>query len=351
LHEASARLQHPNIVAIHEVGEEAGQPFFSMDCVEGRNLADDARERPRTAREAARLLQIVAEAIHYAHSQGIVHRDLKPSNILIDASGEPRITDFGLAKRYGVPPSGGGASNHPSMPDVSCHAPAEAGTPNEDLTLTGQVLGSPSYVPPEQASGKRGQVGPRTDIYALGAILYYLLTGRPPFAAETITETLRQVMDGEPVPPRMLNPSLPKDLETICLKCLEKEPARRYASAQDLADELGCFLRDEPVRGRPVSSPERLWRWCRRYPAVATLSGAVLVLLVALAAGALAAALRIDTARETAVRERDRAERTVVQLELQRAEELFQSGQTAPALRYLADLLRRSGLWQLSPLW
>jgi WD40 repeat protein/serine/threonine protein kinase len=334
---AAARLQHPNIVAIHEVGEEAGQHFFSMDCVEGRNLADDARERPRTARQSARLLQTIAKAIHYAHGQGIVHRDLKPSNILIDADDEPRITDFGLAKRL----VGMRATASHSISEKNTDIVEPVPTDDLSLTLTGQVLGSPSYVPPEQAAGKRGPVGPRADIYALGAILYYLLTGRPPFAAETITDTLRQVMDGEPVSPRLLNPSLPKDLETICLKCLEKEPARRYASAQDLADELGCFLRDEPIRARPVSSPERLWRWCRRYPAVAVLSGAVLVLLVALAAGSLLAALRINAAREAAVRERDRSERTVVQLELQRAEKLFQSGQAAPALRYLADLLRR----------
>lgn len=332
---AAARLQHPNIVAIHEVGEEAGQHFFSMDCVEGRNLADDARERPRTARQVARLLQTIAEAIHYAHGQGIVHRDLKPTNILIDAAGEPRITDFGLAKQLNT--------GHWTLntPEGRGDPSSVSSVQSSDLTLTGQVLGSPSYVPPEQASGKRGQAGPRSDIYALGAILYFLLTGRPPFAAEAITDTLQQVLNDNPVSPRLLNPSLPKDLETICLKCLEKEPARRYASAQDLADELGCFLRDESIQARPVSAPERLWRWCRRHPAVAALSGVVLVLLVALTAGSLLAALRINTARGTAVRERDRAETTVLQLELRRAEELFQSGQSAPALRYLADLLRR----------
>jgi serine/threonine-protein kinase len=184
---AAARLQHPNIVAIHEVGEEAGQHFFSMDCVEGRNLADDARERPRTARQSARLLQTIAKAIHYAHGQGIVHRDLKPSNILIDADDEPRITDFGLAKRL----VGMRATASHSISEKNTDVVEPVPTDDLSLTLTGQVLGSPSYVPPEQAAGKRGPVGPRADIYALGAILYYLLTGRPPFAAETITDTLR----------------------------------------------------------------------------------------------------------------------------------------------------------------
>jgi serine/threonine protein kinase len=214
--EAAANLNHPNIVAIHEIGQQEGQHFFSMDYVEGQNLAEFVRTKPLAPKDAAKYLKIIAEAIQYAHERGILHRDLKPSNILIDQSGQPRITDFGLAKRM----SG-----------------------DSDLTISGQVLGSPNFMPPEQASGKRGQIGPHSDIYALGAILYYLLTARPPFAAESMTETLQLVVTMEPPSPRLLNPTVPRDLETICLKCLSKEPERRYKSAAELAAELARFLR------------------------------------------------------------------------------------------------------------
>lgn len=310
---AAAQLQHPNIVGIHEVGEQDGQQFFSMAYVDGPNLSDYAREEPITARHAARSLQTIASAIHYAHEHGIVHRDLKPSNILIDPTGEPCITDFGLAKRL---------------------------SSDAELTVTGQVLGSPNYLPPEQASATRGPVGAHTDVYALGAILYHLLTGRPPFAAETITDTLQQVMDTEPVSPRLLNPSVPKDLETICLKCLEKDPGRRYGSARALTDELGRFLNDEPIRARPIGTAARLWRWCRRKPALASLSGAVAVLLVTIALGSLWAALRVETARDVAVQERDRAERTVHELELQTAERFLGEGDSSSAVAILARMLR-----------
>src|SRR5438034_5189930 len=277
--QAAARLQHPNIVAIHEVGDHAGQPFFSMDYVEGQNLADFARDHPLTTRHAAQLLKTIAEAIHYAHQQGIVHRDLKPSNILIDAAFEPHITDFGLAKQL----------------------PLKSEIRNQkseiDLTLSGQVLGSPSYIPPEQASGKRGAIGPHSDIYSLGAILYHLLTGRPPFCAETITATLRLVAESDPISPRLLNPSVPRDLETICLKCLEKEPAKRYPTPQALAEDLNRFLRNEPIRTRPVSQPEKLWRWARRKPAFQATSFVAVALLLAVAIGSPIAVFRINQAR------------------------------------------------------
>jgi WD40 repeat protein len=321
---AAAQLQHPNIVAIHEVGEQDGQQFFSMAYVNGPNLSKYAREEPITARHAARLLQTIATAIHYAHEHGIVHRDLKPSNILIDPTGEPCITDFGLAKRL---------------------------TSDAELTVTGQVLGSPNYLPPEQASATRGPIGARTDIYALGAILYHLLTGRPPFAAETITDTLQQVMNIEPVSPRLLNPSVPKDLETICLKCLEKDAGRRYASAQALAQELNRFLHDEPIRARPIGAAARLWRWCRRKPALASLSGAVGVLLVTIALGSLWAALRVETARDVAVRERDRAERTVHELELQTAERFLGEGDSSSAVAILARMLRDEPTNRMAASW
>jgi len=242
--EAAANLRHPNIVAIHETGEQEGRHYFSMEFVQGRNLSEIAAEGPLPARRAAQYARIVAEAIHYAHEQGVLHRDLKPSNVLIDENDQPRITDFGLAKR----------------------ARGDFG-----LTVTGQLLGSPNFMPPEQTSGKSGKVGPASDVYGLGAIVYHLLTGRPPFQAETIEDVLRQLHEAEPVAPRLLNPSIPRDLETIYLNCLEKDPAKRYESARDLADELGRFLRDEPIQARPVSAPEKIWRWCRRKPVVASL--------------------------------------------------------------------------------
>ncbi|MBX3733298.1 MAG: serine/threonine protein kinase [Verrucomicrobiae bacterium] len=242
--EAAARLQHPNIVAIHETGEQEGQPYFSMDYVPGGNLAALVREKPLPAKAAARLVRTLAEAVHYAHEQGILHRDLKPSNILLDDAGQPRITDFGLARRV---------------------------EKDSFLTVTGQVLGSPNFMPPEQAGAKL-KSGRHSDVYALGGILFHLLTGRPPFLAETVPETLQQVLQHEPVSPRLLNPSVPEDLATLCLKCLEKEPGRRYATATELAKELARFLQGEPVQARPVGRAVRVWRWGRRRPALASLA-------------------------------------------------------------------------------
>jgi len=251
--EAAARLQHPNIVAIHQTGEHDGQAYFSMEYVPGGNLAALVREKPLPPRAAAQLVQTLSEAVHYVHDQGILHRDLKPSNILLDDSGQPRIADFGLARRV---------------------------EKDSFLTVTGQVLGSPNFMPPEQA-GVQLKAGRYSDVYALGGILFYLLTGRPPFLGETVAETLDQVRHNEPVSPRLLNPAVPRDLETICLKCLEKEPGRRYATARELAGELTRFLQGEPVQARPVGRPEKFWRWCRRRPALAGLAG-LLMLAVAL---------------------------------------------------------------------
>ena len=270
---AAASLQHANIVAIHEVGAHEGMPFFAMDFIEGQSLARLAAGQPLPAARAARYVKIVAEAIHYAHEHGILHRDLKPSNVLIDPFDQPRVTDFGLAKRL----------HHDS-----------------ELTLSGQVLGSPNYMPPEQAAAKRGLVGRRSDVYSLGAILYHLLTGRPPFVGETLTDTLQEVVNTEPVSPRLLNPSVPRDLETLCLKCLEKEPARRYQTAQALAEDLGRFLRNEPIQARPVGPVEKLWRWCRRKPLVASLGATTLVLLLAVAVGSPIAIYRINQERQRA---------------------------------------------------
>jgi eukaryotic-like serine/threonine-protein kinase len=256
--EAAASLQHPNIVAIHEVGEDQGRHFFSMDYVQGRSLAGMVRDGPLPARGAARYVRTLAGAVQYAHGRGIIHRDLKPSNVLIDQNDEPRITDFGLAKRL---------------------------SSDSDLTLSGQVVGSPSYLSPEQAAGKGSRVGPASDVYALGAILYHLLTGRPPFQAESLTTLLKEVLEAEPVGPRRLNASIPRDLETICLKCLEKDPAGRYGTAQALGDDLGRYLNSEPIQARAVGMLGRGWRWCRRKPALAGALAACLGILVLGVAG------------------------------------------------------------------
>lgn len=256
--EAAARLEHPGIVPIYEVGEHDGQHYFSMGFVDGESLADRVRRGPLPAREAASLVKDVAEAIEYAHQHGIVHRDLKPGNILLTRDGHPRVTDFGLAK----------AIEHDS-----------------GLTASGQVLGTPSYMPPEQAAGRIREVGPLSDLYSLGAVLYCLLVGRPPFQGVTVMETLKHVVESTPVSPRLLNPSVDRDLETICLKCLEKTPAHRLVSAGELAEELRRYLAGEPIRSRRVNAATRLWRWCKRKPLAAALVASVLVLGVAIAAG------------------------------------------------------------------
>jgi serine/threonine protein kinase/tetratricopeptide (TPR) repeat protein len=336
--EAAANLDHPNIVPIHEVGEHAGRHFFSMKLVEGGSLAErlagekerkgereqdaatsgfssapfppfspagkfarsgagfqpaagassprsdhgqDARQdrleacptakaAPPSLRASAELLATVARAVHHAHQRGIIHRDLKPSNILLDRDGQPHLTDFGLAKLLRK----------------------ESG-----MTLSRDVMGTPNYMAPEQASGHAREVTTAADVFSLGAILYELLAGRRPFQGETAVETLNQVINAEPPPPRLLNPQVPRDLETICLKCLEKEPARRYDSAQDIAEELERFHQDEPILARPAGTAEKIWRWSRRNPKVAGLAGSVVLLLVVVAVVSTTAAIRIAGAR------------------------------------------------------
>jgi WD40 repeat protein len=256
----AAKLHHPGIVGIHEVGEHEGWHYFSMDYVEGQSLANAVRDGPLPAIRAAHCLRDVAQAVQYAHSQGVLHRDLKPSNILIDLADRPRVTDFGLAKEL---------------------------TNRAELTLSGQIVGSPNFMSPEQAAGGSAKVGACSDVYSLGAILYQMLTGRPPFVAETLTETLHQVANAEPLRPRALNLSVPRDLETICLKCLEKEPDKRYATAQAVAEETERFLRNEPILARPVGRVEKAWRWCRRKPVLTGWIAACLLLLVGGASGVL----------------------------------------------------------------
>lgn len=313
--EAAAHLQHPNIVAIHEVAEHEGQHFFSMDYVEGKSLAEIIRHTPLPAAEAASYVKTIAEAIHYAHQRGILHRDLKPSNVLIDSSNQPRITDFGLARKM---------------------------TLESDLTLTGQVLGSPNFMPPEQAAGRIAQFGPPSDVYSLGAILFCLLTGRPPFVAETLADTLEHVRHSTPLSPRILNPSIPRDLETICLKSLEKDPRRRYGTAQELADELARFLAGEPIHARPVTKIEKAWRWSRRHPAVSGLSAGLLIVAVAGFAAITRQWQRAERNAEAERVQRQRAEDISARFEIERAEDAFESGASAIALAHLARVLQQN---------
>jgi hypothetical protein len=278
--EAIARLQHPNIVQIYEVNEAGGLPCFSLEFCAGGSLERRLNGTPLPPREAALLVETLARAMAAAHQKGIIHRDLKPANVLLAEDGTPKITDFGLAKR---------------LDEAS-------------RTASGAVLGTPSYMAPEQAAGKGKEVGPAADVYALGAILYECLTGRPPFRAATALDTLVQVVSDDPVPPTQLQSRTPRDLETIALKCLQKDPRGRYASAEALADDLGHYLRGEPIQARPIGVAERLWRWCRRNPRVALLSGAVAGLLIVLAVGGLTAAFLINQSRREIVRQKDVAE-------------------------------------------
>jgi mono/diheme cytochrome c family protein/predicted Ser/Thr protein kinase len=254
--EAAARLHHPNFVQVFEVGQVNDRPFFSMEYVDGGSLAQHLAGKPLPPRRAAELAETLAHAIHAAHDCGIVHRDLKPANILLSADGVPKIGDFGLAKRLD----------------------AETGH-----TQTGEILGTPSYMAPEQAEGRKNEIGPATDVYALGTVLYEMLTARPPFKGATALESLRQVMHVEPTPPSKLTAGVPRDLEAICLKCLEKAPRQRYATARALAEDLGRFLEGRPVSARSSGPLRRAWKWARRHPrGVAAVAGlCVLTLLTA----------------------------------------------------------------------
>jgi serine/threonine protein kinase/WD40 repeat protein len=300
--EAVARLQHPGIVQIYEVGDYQGLPFFSLEYVEGGSLHHKLRRTPLPPSASAHLTALLASAVQAAHDKGILHRDLKPANILLSPTDEagvaigdrtasptsvskycPKIGDFGLAKK---------SDTEPGTP-IRERVEIGGGT---GLTATGAVMGTPSYMAPEQAHGRSKYVTAAADIYSLGAILYELLTGRPPFLGTTATDTLLQVISDEPVRPRQLNPTTPRDLETICLKCLQKEPNKRYDTAQALADDLGRFQKGEPIRARPVGRMERAWLWSRRHPVAVVLTVLFLVLLF----GGLYAAHRYMDQRNTA---------------------------------------------------
>ena len=273
--EAAAILDHPGIVPIFEVGEHDGHHYFSMGYVEGESLASRLLKGPLPSRAAAALILKVAEAIAYAHERGVVHRDLKPGNILLDGSGTPRVTDFGLAKIV---------------------------LGDSTLTASSKIMGTPSYMPPEQAGTNRGAIGPAADVYALGSTLYAMVAGRPPFHAATPMDTLLQVLSDDPVSPRSLNPTVERDIETICLRCLEKDPARRYASAAALAEDLRRYLDGKPILARPVGAPERAWRWARRKPALAAALGATALLLIAITAISTISAGRLKVERDSVLK-------------------------------------------------
>jgi len=318
---AAAQLNHPDIVSLHESGEVRGTNFFTMRLVEGDTLAAHIKaarpggglapvcQAPPLSSPAsiAALLIKIARAVHHAHQRGILHRDLKPSNILIDPQGEPHVADFGLAKM---------------LSDDSA------------VTFTESVLGSPNYMAPEQASGKRGELTTATDVYGLGAVLYEALTGSPPFVAATPVETIRKVVDEEPAAPRKLKPGLDADLETICLKCLQKSPAARYRTAEELADDLERWQQGLNIRARPVGPMGAAWRWSRRHPGFVLLGAALLVSLVALAASSTIAAWRIRSANL-------RTEELVTRMQMSKAEDLFSEGETTKGLAMLAHVVSR----------
>jgi tRNA A-37 threonylcarbamoyl transferase component Bud32 len=258
--EAVARLQHPNIVQVFDTGLRDGRPYFSLEYCEGGSLQQRLDGTPMPPAQAAGLIETLAKAMHFAHQRGIVHRDLKPANVLLTADGTPKITDFGLAKRLGE---------------------------DQGHTGTQAILGTPTYMAPEQASGRTKQVGPAADIYALGAVLYDMLTGRPPFRGATALDTLQMVQSAEPIPPARLQPGVPGDLQTICLKCLEKDAEKRYATAGDLAADLRRFLEHRPIQARPATALERAWKWARRRPAAAALVAVAAFTPVAVTAASL----------------------------------------------------------------
>jgi len=282
--EALGQLQRPNIVQVYDVGESGGHPYFALELVSGGSLNKKLEGVPLSSREAAELIHTLALAVHFAHERGFIHRDLKPGNILLDSAGQPKITDFGLAKRW-------------SATGMAVDSPVR--------TASGEVLGTPAYMAPEQARGDVRGIGPGADIYALGAMLYELLTGQHPFRGIALLNVLAQVVNSTPLQPRGLRSDIPRDLDTICMKCLEKTPARRYLSAKLLAEDLQRFLDGKPILARPITLPGRFWRWCRRNPVVAGTSVVAVLGLLATAIISIFSAIESERARQTVQSSRD----------------------------------------------
>jgi eukaryotic-like serine/threonine-protein kinase len=312
--EAVARTQHPNLVQIYEIGEHEGRPFFALEFVDGRTLAAVMGGQPQPPRFAAQMVEQLARAAHAAHQAGIVHRDLKPGNVLLTAAGVPKITDFGLAKRL----DGSGVQ-----------------------TATGDVLGTPVYMAPEQAAGRVREIGPQTDVYALGVILYEMLTGRPPFLSAVSVDIVRQVISDEPVSPSRLQRGLPRDLVTVCLKCLEKDPKKRYPSAEALADDLHHFLEGEPITARPASRVQRAIKWARRRPALAALLAVSVLATLALLLGGWVYNVRLQRALQEAQEQTEKSRRLLVRLNVASGARLLDEGNWFGALVWFTHALER----------
>ena len=315
--EAAANLDHPGIVPIYEVGEVEGQHYFSMGYVDGCSLSDLIAENPLEAKEAAQLTLKVAQAVQYAHEQGVIHRDLKPANVLVAARGEGEGSSLAVASGSKLEKSSSSKSNvTPWTPKVTDFGLAKQVQGDDNLTASGQILGTPNYMPPEQASGKIEEIDHRSDIYSLGGILYALITGRPPFQAANQLDTLMQVLEKEPVPPRQLDSKLPRDIETIALKALEKDPRRRYQSSLEMAEDLQRFMNEEPILARSITPIERAWRWTKRKPVVAGLGALAATLLLVVSIGGPLAAIQQSKLRVIAVDNANSAKRAQKAAEL-----------------------------------
>ena len=312
--EAAAALDHPNIVPIYEIGEDDGHPFFSMKLLHGGTAVSNHPGVRLDPNRAAQLTAKVARALHFAHQRGVLHRDVKPNNILLDSDGEPFLTDFGLARLV---------------------------ESDSSLTRTAAVLGTPAYMSPEQARGDTRRVTTAADVYGLGAVLYELLVGRPPFVGDSSIEIVRRVVEEEPKRPSSLNPAVDRDLETICLRCLEKEPGRRFDSALAVAEDLERWLRHEPILARPATTTERLGKWIRRRPAVASLTAVALVAILAFLVVTTVLTIRLDEARRRAERQAEPNRQRAVHLLVSEASRLVEAGEAYPALPLLVEALQR----------